>query len=393
MENIIDRADSIIDAALKFGINPSLEPIHRICELLGHPEQKYVCIQVGGTNGKTSTSRYLAALLRAAGYKTGLYTSPELVHRRERVEVGGIPVDEESYAQAVVDVYETAQKDKLELTEFELITAAAFLMYAQNNVDYAVLEVGLGGRWDATTVVTPAMAVFVGVDLEHTAILGDTIEAIAIEKSKIVKAGTLVIAAPTHPEAIAVFKAEAQAQGSRFVEVENVINPELNSYQAQNKLTALTAFRELLGPDVLAEAEARQVLDDTVIPGRLETMQENPLLIIDATHNPASARVLVNNFSVEHAILLLAILNDKDAHGIIATLAPHFDEIVATQTMSPRAIPVEELAVIVEEVTGKAPQTYPSVKAALDVLLQQERAVVATGSVTLAGEVRLLFGY
>lgn len=391
--NNVEKAKSIIDAALKFGINPSLEPIFRICELLGNPQQHYICIQVGGTNGKTSTSRYLAALLRAAGYKTGLYTSPELVHVRERVEVDGVPVEEESFAQAVLTVHAVAEANQLELTEFELITAAAFWIYDQNGVDYAVLEVGLGGRWDATTVVTPVLAVLVGVDLEHTAILGDTITAIAIEKSKIIKPGTLAVAAPTHAEAIAVFKAEAETQGSRFVEVPNVITPEPNSYQAQNKLTALTAFNELLGQDVLAESLAQTVLDQTVIPGRLETMHEDPLVIIDATHNPASARTLVNNFSVEHAILLLAILNDKDARGIIETLAPHFEEIVATQTSSPRAIPVAELAVLVEEVTGIAPETYPSPKAALDVLLQQERTVVATGSVTLAGEVRHIFLY
>jgi len=384
----LDRAPQIIDAALSFGINPSLEPMKAVCAQLGKPQQNYTCIQVGGTNGKSSTSRYLAALLRAAGFTTALYTSPELVSITERIDVNGSPVEEDVFAAAILKVSETALQNCIELTEFELITAAALCIFADQKVEYAVLEVGLGGRWDATSVASPALVVLTGVDLDHTALLGDTVEEIAAEKAAIIKQGTTVVAAPTHLEAFEVFKGEARERQARFIEVPRASKPEENSYQAQNKLTAFTAACELLGKRGPSEDKAYQIMDATVIPGRLETVHTNPLVIIDAAHNPASARMLQENFSIPNALLLLAILADKDAEGIIKALAPHFDEITVTQTASPRALPIVELQKQVEMLTGKAPRAYATPQVALDELLKQPRPVLATGSITLAGAVK-----
>ncbi|MCL2530492.1 MAG: Mur ligase family protein [Coriobacteriia bacterium] len=361
-----------------------------ICTELGNPQQNYRCIQVGGTNGKSSTSRYLAALLQASGHSVGLYTSPELVSITERIEINGTTIDEESFADAVILVHKTAVEAQISLTEFELITAAALLIFAQHEVDFAVLEVGLGGRWDATSVVSPVVAVLTGVDLDHTAILGDTIAEIAAEKAAIIKPSTAAVVAPTDSAALAVFKEEAMKKQARYIEVPSALEPECNSYQAQNKLTALTTARELLGSDALTETKAYQVMDNTVIPGRLEIVHTNPLVIIDAAHNPASARTLVESYSQPKATLLLAVLADKDASGIIQALAPYFAVIVVTQTSSSRAIPAHELASLVEQQTGKAPRTFSSPQEALAELLTQSKPIIATGSITLAGEVKQL---
>jgi dihydrofolate synthase/folylpolyglutamate synthase len=311
----------------------------------------------------------------------------------ERIEIDGSVVTDEVFAQAVLRVHECAREARLVLTEFELITAAALSIFAQSEVEYAVLEVGLGGRWDATSVVHPVLAVLTGVDLDHTAILGNTIAEIAAEKAAIIKQDTIVVAAPTDAQALEVFKKRSEEQGSRFVMVPTAINQEPGSYQAQNKLTALTAARELGLPSLqpgFLEKEAYEVMGRTVIPGRLEVLHRDPLLIIDAAHNPASAQTLVQSFNIPHALLLLAVLSDKDARGIVTILAPHFDEIVVTQTASPRAIAAEELAKLVEEITGRAPRVFQTPQAALKVLLKQEHPLVATGSITLAGEVKRL---
>jgi len=398
----MQTALEIIRASLRFGINPSLEPITQVCKLLGNPQQQYRCIQVAGTNGKSSTSRYIAALLGQLGYSTGLYTSPELVSITERVEIKyGISkahqdthvLEDEEFAQAVIHVHTTAQKGCLELTEFELITAAAFVLFAQAQIDYAILEVGLGGRWDATSVVHPVLAVFTGVDLEHTSILGNTIAQIASEKAAVIKPGSLVVTAPTHREALDVFKAEAVLQGARFIELEadslNLIVDD-GSYQAQNKLTALKSVQELLGPGAISCEHALATLNQTVVPGRFETVYTNPLIIIDAAHNPASALTLASSLRGPMDILLLAVLDDKDATGIIQALALHFNQIVVTQTSSSRSVPAQELVQFVESETGTRPQAYATVRDALTALLLLDKSILATGSITLAGEVKRL---
>ncbi len=421
MQTSMKTALGIVNDALTFGINPSLEPMRRICALLDNPEKRFTCIQVAGTNGKSSTTRYLAALLKEAGYSTGLYTSPELVSITDRIEIEGNPIDEDSFARAVIHVHRVASEGSVLLTEFELITAAALWLFALFEIEYAVLEVGLGGRWDATTVVSPKLVVLTGVDLDHTAILGNTVSEIAKEKAAVIKEGVRVVAAPAYPDALAVFKARATQKNAPFIEVPPVAQQEQDSYQAQNKLTALTAARVLLGATFMSEKKAEETLDVTVIPGRLETVHKDPLIVIDAAHNPASARTLAATLKrselSETTILLLAVLADKDAQGIIEALVPLFSQIVVTQTASPRAIPAEDLAKLVQAAEGafragdrthkalardnshetggasfvkseSTPLVFSTTKAALAYLLKQDYPVIATGSITLAGEVK-----
>lgn len=385
-----NKAQEIISSALTFGINPSLEPMQCICALLGNPEEQYLCIQVAGTNGKSSTSRYLAALLGATNKKVGLYTSPELTCLTDRIEIDGEPVSKEDFAQAIVFVFETAKAERLELTEFELITAAALCLFASKGIDYAVLEVGLGGRWDATSVVDPALAVITSVDLDHTAVLGTTISEIAAEKAALIKKDSMVVMAPLHKEAKKVVCEQAALTGAELHEV-GLARGEQGSYQAQNKLTAYTAFSLLLPQEKLDKGLAQEIMDGLIIPGRLETLSTDPLLIIDAAHNPASAELLAKTIHMPTATLLLGVLADKDAVGIIRALCPHFAQTAVTQSASPRAIAAHELTKLVELETGLSPEEFSSPSEALDELRTQNLAILATGSITLAGEVKKAF--
>lgn len=247
-----DDAVATLEGALKFGMNPSLEPIRAMCAAMGNPQKRYRCVQVAGTNGKSSTTRMIAALLHAQGLRVGLYVSPHLVKYPERIEIDGRVVNDESFARGIEAALDAAARAHVEATEFELLTAAALWLFAQEGADWAVLECGLGGRWDATSVVDPQVAVITGVALEHTAILGDTVEKIAAEKAPIIKPGCKAVFA--HDLAARdVFEQQAQQV---CVPYENanleVITPfegelaSLPAYQRSNLATALAAVTAAL---------------------------------------------------------------------------------------------------------------------------------------------------
>lgn len=399
-----DDAVATLEGALKFGMNPSLEPIRAMCAAMGNPQKRYRCVQVAGTNGKSSTTRMIAALLHAQGLRVGLYVSPHLVKYPERIEIDGRVVNDESFARGIEAALDAAARAHVEATEFELLTAAALWLFAQEGVDWAVLECGLGGRWDATSVVNPQIAVITGVALEHTAILGDTVEKIAAEKAPIIKPGCKAVFA--HDLAAReVFEQQAQQVCAPY---ENA-NPEavipfedelagLPAYQRSNLATALAAVTAALGHGPSSES-ARMALDSLVIPGRFEILRHDPLVIVDAAHNPQSAHVLAEElrrlFDIECArgfdspprpALLLGVLDDKDARGIIRELCPLFDHIVVTASSSSRSIPAAKLAALVEEGCGVHPEIAPSIPEARELL--RHEPVIATGSITVAGEVK-----
>lgn len=409
------QAVSTVEHALKFGIDPSLEPIKAMCAALGDPQKRYQCVQVAGSNGKSSTTRITAAMLHEAGYKVGLYTSPHLVKYPERIEIDGQPVSDHQFAAGVQAAVEAAESCGLDATEFELLTAAAFWLFAQEGVEWAVLECGLGGRWDATSVVDPRVAVITGVALEHTQVLGDTIEAIAAEKAAIIKPGSTAVFAYGLP-AEEVFEARAREVGAPVVRAGQFTARDyassmrhLPSYQDMNASTALEVVKAALG-SMPPEDVLRRALENVVIPGRFEVLREEPLLMIDAAHNPQSAQILAEELerrfitaqahesvvSVQTAAgrqavptLLLGVLADKDVRGVVEALCPLFDRIVVTASSSPRAISAVRLAQIVLEVTGREPEIAETVSAALDLL--SEEPVFATGSITIAGEVKRVF--
>lgn len=407
-----DEAVATLEGALKFGMNPSLEPIRAMCAAMGEPQKRYRCIQVAGTNGKSSTTRMIAALMRAQGLHVGLYVSPHLVKYPERIEIDGRVVSDESFARGIEAALDAAARAHVEATEFELLTAAALWLFAQEGADWVVLECGLGGRWDATSVVNPQVAVITGVALEHTAILGDTIEKIAGEKAAIIKPGSHAIFA--HDLAAReVFERQAQQVRASY---ENA-NPEvvipfedelasLPTYQCSNFATALAAVTAVLGHAPSPES-VRMALSRLVIPGRFEILRHDPLVIIDAAHNPQSAHALAGELqrlfecargfdSLTHSYsigpapprltLLLGVLDDKDARGIIRELCPLFSRIVVTASSSPRSIPAAKLAMLVEEECGVRPEIATSISEARELLCHEP--VIATGSITVAGEVK-----
>jgi dihydrofolate synthase/folylpolyglutamate synthase len=398
---------------LAFGIEPSLDAITALTRRLGDSQLCYPCIQIAGTNGKTSTARFTAAFLRSQGKKVGLYTSPELVEYPERMEIDGTVVSHELFAEAVHVAHDVAQQalaagELAVVTEFELLTAAALWLFASERVDYAVLEVGLGGRWDATSVVTPRVAVITGIDLDHTAILGDTVEAIAAEKATIIRPGCIPILGPGTGVAGGVFQNRCDEVGVTALHIKPgeglpppLAAPRFPRYQEQNIACALAATEAALGAGATLDLAAlQQVLDTLALPGRFEFIREQPPLLIDASHNPQSAQILAQALAERFGTnpqtkrldvfdtLLLGILADKDAHGIIEALAPLFAQVVVTRSTSPRAIPADELAQMVAQVDGRQPEVFASVAAALVALTVRQAAVVATGSITLAGEVK-----
>lgn len=397
-----DDAVATLEGALKFGMNPSLEPIRAMCAAMGNPQKRYRCVQVAGTNGKSSTTRMIAALLHAQGLRVGLYVSPHLVKYPERIEIDGHVVSDEAFARGIEAALDAAARAHVEATEFELLTAAALWLFAQEGADWAVLECGLGGRWDATSVVNPQVAVITGVALEHTAILGDTIEKIAAEKAAIIKPGCKAVFA--HDLAARdVFERQAQQV---CVPYENAnleaITPfegelaSLPAYQRSNLATALAAVTAALGHAPSPES-VRMALSGLIIPGRFEILRHDPLVIVDAAHNPQSAHVLAGELqrlfecargfdSPPRPVLLLGVLDDKDARGIIRELCPLFSRIVVTASSSPRSIPAVELAALVEEECGMRPEIATSISEARELL--RHEPVIATGSITVAGEVK-----
>ena len=458
-----DEAIARIEASLRFGIDPSLAPIRALLDELGHPEDAYACIQVAGTNGKTSTSRYTAALLRAAGRKVGLYTSPHLVSYTERVEIGGEPVGEGlfalgvSYALAAWGRIAARDEDMRAqgVTEFELLTAAALVMYALEGVDYAVLEVGLGGRWDATSAVQTCACALTGVALDHTAILGNTLAKIAHEKAAVIHPGipavlgmsavcpreTLEVVAgrcedtdvrpcvvmdAAHPvecdpeflehEAdLATFDILSQGEGVSVgvgaapkvafdvhvsVDVPDVglIEADYPSmavagpiYQPQNATCALALATAVLARPLKADA-ARQALLSCPVPGRFQTLRTDPLVIVDACHNPQSAEAFCDAARTvfpcksSRPTLLIGALADKDHAGIVSRIVPLFDRVVVTQSSSARAFPADDLAAEIERLCGVKPAAvYGTAEAALTALCGE--SFIACGTITLIGEI------
>lgn len=397
-----DDAVATLECALKFGMNLSLEPIRAMCAAMGEPQKRYRCVQVAGTNGKSSTTRMIAALLHAQGLRVGLYVSPHLVKYPERIEIDGHVVSDEAFARGIEAALDAAARAHVEATEFELLTAAALWLFAQEGADWAVLECGLGGRWDATSVVNPQVAVITGVALEHTAILGDTIEKIAAEKAAIIKPGCKAVFA--HDLAAReVFERQGQQVCAPYenanLEAITPFEGELASlpvYQRSNLATALAAVTAALGHAPSPES-VRMALSRLVIPGRFEILRHDPLVIVDAAHNPQSAHMLAGELqclferargfdSPSRPALLLGVLDDKDARGIIRELCPLFSRIVVTASSSPRSIPAVELAALVEEECGMRPEIATSISEARELL--RHEPVIATGSITVAGEVK-----
>ncbi len=420
-------------------VAPDLGRISALMDFLGEPQRCAPVIHIAGTNGKTSTARIIESLMREQGLKTGLFTSPSLESITERVQIDGEPVSPVRFAEAYEDIapFLTLLDEQAEsvngppVTMFEAITALAFACFANAPVDVMIIECGMGGTWDATNVVEPAVAVVTPIGLDHTEYLGDTLTEIASEKAGIVKEGALVAFARQEPEAAAVltsrcaeFALTPSREGVEFAvvhrslavggqlltiqglggEYDELYLPLHGEHQAANAALALVAV------ELFFDANPERKLDTDVVraalaaatsPGRLELVRTSPTVIIDSAHNPHGARAvtatLAESFDFSRLVAVVAVLEGKDARGILTALEPGFDSIVVTRNSSPRSMSTDDLAQLAVDVFGEDRVfATPNLTEALDVAVGLvddvaewgSAAVVALGSVVTAADAR-----
>jgi len=364
----------------RFGSRPGLERISRLLAVMGNPQRHLQCVHIAGTNGKGSTSLIIAGVLSQAGYRVGRFISPHLHSYLERITIDGAEIkagrlevilDEiESHIQAML------QGGEEHPTEFEVLTAAAFRFFAQERVEIAVLEVGMGGTYDSTNVVIPRVAVITGIDFDHTAFLGDTLTEIAANKAGIIKAGVPVVAGPMSAEARQVISTRAQQLGAplfdssdmRIVpsgpasfegQVVDLKGPGINetgltfslpgTFQLSNLAVALQSLQVLKDQGLRIDAQhIRDGLANLRIPGRLEAVHQQPLVVVDAAHNPQGARALAESLGTllpgRLRVLVLGLLDDKERTGVIEALAPGTRAVVVTRPQGARSQAWQEVA-------------------------------------------------
>lgn len=422
-------------------IEPSLTRIASVVELLGDPQRTYPVIHVTGTNGKTSTARMIEALLRALGLRTGLFTSPHLLDPRERICFDGQPISAGRFLRTWDDIspfIELVDKRSMAdggipLSFFEVMTALAFAAFADAPVDVAIVEVGMGGTWDATNVADGMVAVVTPIDIDHVEYLGETVAMIAGEKAGIIKADAFVVLAQQELAAAEVLLARSvemaatvAREGLEFgvltrgvavggqvltlkglrAEYEDVFLPLFGEHQGANAAVAVAAVEAFIGGgneeldiDIVREGFAL-----VSSPGRLEIVRRNPTVILDAAHNPHGARALAtaiaDSFDFAQLFAIVGVMNDKDAAGILTALEPVVDRVIVTESTSGRAMPGAALTAIASSIFGAdRVWTEPELLAAVDraFALAEESGefggvgVLVTGSVALVGDAKRLY--
>lgn len=408
-------------------IRPRLAPTARAVEVMGDPQKNYRVIHITGTNGKTSTSRIIERILREHGLKTGRLTSPHLISFNERIAIDGEAVSDELFIETylenkpllqIVDAELVAQGEN-PLTFFEAMTAIAFQVFSDVAVDVLVLEVGMGGEWDATNVADADVAVFTAIDLDHQKSLGDTIEEIALTKSGIIKPESIVVSSPQTPEARRVLSSKANVlfsgsdfgfsdvsadgYGVRFSvqglagEYPQLWMPLLGAHQAENAATAIAAVESFLGSGTrsIDDEVLRQALVDAVSPGRLHVVSKDPVVLLDGAHNPSGVRSLASalrfHFPGREVIGLVAILADKDVSATAKEFSNCFDAVLVTQAPGPRALEAARFAESLEdvgiEVLGVIPNAWDAYHELLERARASESIAVVSGSLYLVGEI------
>ena len=413
-------------------IRPRLEPTRRAVELLGDPQRSYRVIHITGTNGKTSTTRFIERILREHGLRTGRFTSPHLLKFTERMAIDGEPVSDEVLYSVYVDIepilvmvdQELATQSEAPLTFFEALSVLGFAVFADAPVDVLVLEVGMGGAWDSTNVADGDVAVFTPVGLDHMDRLGNTISEIAETKSGIIKQGALVVTSDQTPEALQVLqrvsseKAEglfqlgkdfsveshqATSTGQR-VEVSGLAGkygpyeaPVFGIHQSANLAVAIAAVEAFLGGGQvpIADDVLRSAVADLSSPGRLQLVRTEPALLLDGAHNPAGAKTLAvslkSEFSDKPLVGLVAVLSDKDVAGVFGELAGCFEQLVVTESSSNRSLEIADLEKLAIEHSGTKTEAVSGARVALErarmIALEIDGMVVVTGSISLVGDV------
>ncbi len=398
-----------------FGMRFGLDRMRRLMTALGHPQRSFRSIHVVGTNGKSSTARMTAAILARHGLRVGTYLSPHLVSYSERVRIGDSDLTPQEFADAIERALRAAQQvDRVaaaddRVTQFELLTAAAYSELQRRDVEVAVIEAGLGGRYDATNVIPSSVTVLTGVGLEHTRWLGSTITAIAREKLDVLQPGTTLVLGPgMHPEALAVADAVAAQRGARIVRAESDPHAHvgaLGTFQRRNFAVARAAASALLGE--LDEHAVVAAARDVRVPGRLQIVGERPLTLLDGAHNPDGIRALAESLPeivgsappaaaqgpadrARRLVAVVSILDDKDAAAMLGVLAPLCDALVLTASHNPRVLPPPTLLSLLRqsgaEVEAQIVREPHAALARARELAGPEGVVVATGSLYLIAD-------
>jgi dihydrofolate synthase/folylpolyglutamate synthase len=407
------------------GVVWDLSRIERLLERLGNPQHVARSIHVAGTKGKGSTAAMIASILKQAGYRVGLYTSPHLLSFTERIQADGRPVAEADWARLTESLKPEVEAvnrlgDLGELTTFELLTALAFAYFREIRADYQVLETGLGGRLDATNVVKPEVAAITSISYDHMEVLGDTLAKIAAEKAGIIKPGSTVVCSPQFPEAMEVIAGTCRERGVRLVRVGTEVTwhkigfspegqafhlkglereydlsiPLLGEHQLENAATAVAAVEVLAGRGASVSPESIAAgLEQVHWPGRLQVLRREPWVIIDGAHNAYSVRRLAEAlrqyFNFERVILVLGVSSDKDVAAIVDEAASLTGEVIVVSSRHPRAV---KPAVLVNEFSrwGIIPQVAAGVASAMELALARAAPgdlICAAGSVFVIAEV------
>lgn len=397
-------------ATPKFTHAPGLEVMGALCAKLGDPQRGLQCVHIAGTNGKGSCAAMTAAVLQAAGYRTGLYTSPDLTGPWERVKVDGVDINLDDFAR-ITERVKAACEGLDEPSYFEKMTAAAFLYFAERHCDYVVLETGLGGRLDATNIIeTPAVSVIMPIGLDHTAVLGGTLSAVAGEKAGIIKPGCPVVCAPQPDEALAMIKARCEVagaplhlvditkihygpfslEGQRFSygDMADVDIALLGRHQAENACAVIETARTL----GLDEADIRAGLAAAKWPCRFEYVPGTPPFILDGAHNPHGAAALAEGLRAylpdRKCTMLMGVMRDKDWRGVLDIMEPLAARFVCVAPEDgPRALSAAELADTVRSVPAQA---AGSLDQALEICRRYDEPVCAFGSLYYIGHLRKL---
>jgi dihydrofolate synthase/folylpolyglutamate synthase len=415
-------------ALQKHGIKLALSNSVTLMEIMGNPHRRFRSVHIAGTNGKGSTSAFIASMLHAAGFRVGLYTSPHLVSFTERIRINNVPITEAKVvelAQRVREGYQrpsTGETAALNPTFFEVTTTMAFTYFAEEGVDIAVIEVGMGGRLDSTNVITPLATVITNIDLEHTEYLGNTLELIAREKAGIIKSDVPLVTGAVQPEVIRVIEREAAASRAPVYRLSQDFKPEhissrreqrfdyrgikaaydqvtiamLGGYQVDNACLALAAIECLRDAGIAVnEAALRRGLERARWEGRLERVAQKPDIYLDGAHNPASARMLAGAVTdmkraYRRLVLVLGILGDKDYRGIISEIVPLADHVIVTKPGYSRAMDLAALSAEVRAVHRSVDMAETVNKAIVRAreIAASDDLILITGSLYVVGDAR-----
>jgi dihydrofolate synthase/folylpolyglutamate synthase len=434
-ETVAEAEDALLSRWPETRLEPSLDRILAFTELLGDPQRNYPVIHLTGTNGKTSTSRMIDTLLRALELRTGRFTSPHVERMSERICIDGSPLTDEEFVRAFNEIAPyTHLVDAAEpypMSFFETVVGMAYAAFADAPVDVAVVEVGMGGQWDATNVADGQVAVVLPVAVDHAKYLGDQPVQIAREKAGIIKPGATAVLTEQAPEVATVLLARCAEVGATAVReglefgvvsrvpavggqvvtlqglrarYDDVFLPLYGAHQAQNAVTALAAVEAFAGDRPLDADLVTAAFAKVSSPGRLEVIRRSPTIVLDAAHNPhgaeATAAALEDSFAFDPLIGVLGVMSDKDADGVLAAFEPHLAHVVCTQNATDRAMPADLLAVAAREIYGDDRVTVvPRLADAIDAGTALAEAgsgsgsigsgaVLVTGSVVTVGEAR-----